>query len=331
MRRIYLDWGVVSYLKKDEYAELRDLFLSNKDRLFFVYSPAHLEDLMKSKGEPQFESDIRMLSDLAEDHLLDIDKGVVFPYRVTPVEFCRGYVDHSSKLSQDIDSFLSAIEVASIPGDNTVNQIKANLNVAFPIPPEFRSNEVFARTLPNLPESPTVKDVVESVRQFMCDMVMNPKETVAAIREEILPWGQNYLLSYIGNEFIAEHIVERHDRENDSDADFVIYKFSRRFLGVFSHGIHYLYPNGSTTLQFKLAFDNYSRFLFYDEVGMIVDTITRYFGLEGISDYESLRKKFVEGKTDVTISWRLDKGFVCVKNDEERLRPELYFVFYPNG
>lgn len=76
----------------------------------------------------------------------------------------------------------------------------------------------------------------------------------------------------------------------------------------FSHGIHYLYPNGSTTLQFKLAFDNYSRFLFYEEVGMIVDTITRYFGLEGISDYESLRKKFVEGKTDVTISWRLDKG-----------------------
>ena len=466
MIRIYLDWGVVSYLKKDEYAELRDLFLSNKDRLFFVYSPAHLEDLMKSKGEPQFESDIRMLSDLAEDHLLDIDKGVIFPYRVTPEEFCRGYVDHSSKLSQDIDSFLSAIEVASIPGDNTVNQIKANLNVAFPIPPEFRFNEVFARTLPNLPEYPTVRDVVESVRQFMCDMVMNPgaykeyrrtigdtgfkldkntgnwkydeavekinsflksqgiemsfndyvmqsfhgrkvsanefftaaycildmlgfhsdklpkatntirsvtsdarhayfagfcdwfvtadkclchkakalfshfgvstrvmnpKETVAAIREEIRPWGQNYLLSFIGNEFIAEHIVERHDRENDSDADFVIYKFSRRFLGVFSHGIHYLYPNGSTTLQFKLAFDNYSRFLFYDEVGMIVDTITRYFGLEGISDYESLRKKFVEGKTDVTISWRLDKGFVCVKNDEERLRPELYFVFYPNG
>lgn len=78
---------------------------------------------------------------------MDIDKGVVFPYRVTPEEFCRGYVDHSSKLSQDIDSFLSAIEVASIPGDNTVHQIKANLNVAFPIPPEFRSNEVFARTL----------------------------------------------------------------------------------------------------------------------------------------------------------------------------------------
>ena len=74
---VYLDWGVVSYLKKDEYAELRDLFLSNEDRLFFVYSPAHLKDLMKSKGEPQFESDIGMTEmevgreiDLGHNHLL---------------------------------------------------------------------------------------------------------------------------------------------------------------------------------------------------------------------------------------------------------------------
>lgn len=462
MKRIYLDWGVVSYLKKDEYAELRDLFLSNKDRLFFVYSPAHLEDLIKSKGKPQFDDDIKMLSDLVEDHLLDIDKGLVLPYRVTPEEFCQGYVDHSSKLSQDFDSFLSAIEDASIPGDNTINQIKANLNVAFPIPLEFHSNEAFASTLPDLPEYPTVRDVVESVRHFMCDMVMNPGaykeyrrtigdtgfkleknagnwkdeeavekinsflkskgieiafndyvmqsfhgrkvsanefftaaycildmlgfhsdtlhkatntirnvttdarhayfagfcdwfvtadtrlahkakalyshlgvstqvmtpiEAVFAIREEIRPWGQNYILSFIESEFIQEHIEERHDKENDSDAFFLICRFSRRFLGIFSHGIYYRYSDGSSTFQFKLVFDNYSRFLFYDEVGMIVDTITQFFGQEGIDDYESLRKKFVEGKTDVTISWQLDKGFVCVKNDEERLRPELYFVF----
>lgn len=466
MKRIYLDWGVVSYLKKDEYDELRNLFLSNKDRLFFVYSPAHLEDLMKSKGEPQFENDVKMLSDLVEDHLLDIDKGAVLPYRVTPEEFCRGYVDNSSYLSQNVDSFLSAIEAASIPDDNSVDMIKANLNEAFHIPSEYRAHELFRRLLPNLPESPTVRDVIESVRQFLCDMMMNPdsyrdfrksihetgfklesnagnwkdeealdkitsflksngiemsfndyvvksfqgrkftanefftsaycvldmlkfhpdklskptntmrnvttdarhayfagycdwfitadnrlghkakalyshfgvstrvmtpKEAVSAIREEIVPWGQDYILSFIENEFVAEHIEERHDKENDSDGDFVIYRFSRRFLGIFTHGIYYQYSNGSSTLQFKLAFGNYSRFLFYDEVGMIVDTITRYFGLEGISDYESLRKKFVEGKTDVTISWRLDKGFVCVKNDEERLRPELYFVFYPNG
>lgn len=462
MRRVYLDWGIVSYLKKDEYAELRSLLLSNKDRLFMVYSPAHLEDLMKSKGEPQFDNDIKMLSNLVEDHLLDIDQSVVLPYRVTPDDFCRNYVDNSSKLAEDVDSFLSAIEAASIPGDNTINQIKANMNMAFPIPHEFRVNELFMRTLPGLPESPTVRDVMESVRQFMCDMIINPGayknykriigetgfkvesnagnwkdeeavdkitlflkskgidmsfndyvmmnfhgrkftanefftvaycildmlgfhsdtlhkatntiknvttdakhayfagfcdwfvtadtnlahkakalyshlevstrvitpvEAVSAIQEEILPWEQNYIINFIKGEFIEDHVVERHDKEHDSDGDFVVYKFSRRFLGIFSHGIYYRYSDGSSTLQFKLVFDNYSKFLFYDEVGMVVDTIAQFFGLEGIHDYECLRKKLVEGKTDVTISWRLDKGFVCVKNDEERLRPELFIVF----
>ena len=60
---------------------------------------------------------------------------------------------------------------------------------------------------------------------------------------------------------------------------------------------------------------------------MIIDTITHFFGLEGIGDYKTLRKKFIEGNTDVTISWRFDNGFVCVKNDEERCRPELFIKF----
>ena len=80
-------------------------------------------------------------------------------------------------------------------------------------------------------------------------------------------------------------------------------------------------------IQFKLAFDNYSRFLFYDEVAIIIDTITNHFGMQGISGYDSLRKKFIEGDTDVTINWHFDNGFVCVKNDKERHRPELFFMF----
>lgn len=461
MKRVYLDWGVISYLKKDKYAKLRNLLVLNKDRLFLVYSSAHFEDLMKSKGEPQFYKDIQTLSDLVDDHLLDFNKGVIWPYRATPEDFCHNYVDNSSKLSQDIDSFFLAIEAASIPGDNSIDQIRANMNVAFPIPREFRTNELFMRTLPGLPESPTVRDVIESVRQFLCDMMMNggsykeyrksihetgfkleanagnwedekaidkislflkskginmsfndyvkmsfhgkkitdyefftaaycildmlgfhsdklPKasnmvrnvttdakhayiagfcdwfvtadtrlyhkakalyrnfrvstsvmsldEAMLEIEEETRPFNQNYLRTFIENELNDENIVERHRKENEMDPDFVIYKFSRRFLGIFTHGIHYLNSNGSHLIQFKLAFDNYSRFLFYDEVAMIIDTITGYFGLQGISDYDSRRKKFIEGNTDVAISWRFENGFICVKNDEERHRPELYFM-----
>lgn len=461
MKRVYLDWGVISNLKKDEYAKLRNLLLSNKDRLFLVYSSAHFEDLMRSKGEPQFDNDIQMLSNLVDDHLLDFKKEVVWPYRATPEEFNRDYVDYSSYLSQDIYSLISSIDDLPIPDMNVVATIKANLNVSFPIPSEFRSNELFEKTFPNLPEFPTLGDVIESCRHFMCDMMMNgdsyknyrksihetgfkleknagnwkdeeatdkislflkskgidmsfndyvkinfhgrkyttneffttayclldmlgfhsdklpkasntirsvttdskhayfagfcdwfvtadtrlyhkakalycnfglstnvlnPEEAMLAIEEEIQPYGLNYIRIFIENELNDEHIVERHIKENEMDPDFVIYKFSRRFLGIFTHGIHYLNSNGSHLIQFKLAFDNYSRFLFYDEVAMIIDTITGYFGLQGISDYDSRRKKFIEGNTDVAISWRFENGFICVKNDEERHRPELYFM-----
>jgi hypothetical protein len=147
---------------------------------------------------------------------------------------------------------------------------------------------------------------------------------MSAIEKEIRPFNQNYIRTFLEDELKSEHVVEIHRKENDVDSDYVVYKFSNRLLGIFTHGIHYFNSDGSNLLQFKLAFDNLSRFLFYDEVAMIIDTITDYFGLQGISDYDSLRKKFVEGNTDVTISWRFENGYVCVKNDEERQRPELY-------
>lgn len=157
--------------------------------------------------------------------------------------------------------------------------------------------------------------------------VLTPDEAMLAIEEEIRPYGRDYIRSFVEAELNGEHIVEVHGKKNDMDADYVVYKFSRRFLGVFTHGIHYCNSDGSYLIQFKLAFDNYSRFLFYDEVSLILETITDYFGLQGISNYDSLRKKFMEGDTGVTISWRFDNGFVCVKNDEDRHRPELYFMF----
>ena len=157
--------------------------------------------------------------------------------------------------------------------------------------------------------------------------VMTPDEAKSAIEEEIRSYGRDYIRSFVEAELSGEHIVEVHKKENDMDAEYVVYKFSHRFLGIFTHGIHYIYSDGSSLIQFKLAFDNYSRFLFSDEVAMIIDTITDYFGLQGITRYESLRKKFVEGDKDATISWHFDKGLVCVKNDEERHRPELYFMF----
>jgi hypothetical protein len=59
----------------------------------------------------------------------------------------------------------------------------------------------------------------------------------------------------------------------------------------------------------------------------MLDTLTQIFGLQGIADYDKTREKIIKGDTDVTISWSFDKVFVCIKNDEDRHRPELFILF----
>lgn len=91
MKRIYLDWGVISNLKKAEYADLREFFLAHKDRLFFVYSPAHFDDLMRSDGDPRQREDLNTLVSLVDDHLLAFDeKKLVKAYRAKPSDYNEG-------------------------------------------------------------------------------------------------------------------------------------------------------------------------------------------------------------------------------------------------
>ena len=173
MKLVYLDWGVISSLKKEENNCLKDLLLSNKDRLFFVYSPCHFEDLMRSKGTPYFDSDVKLLSNLVDDHLLNCKEGKIWLERMTPEECCNYYSDNYSSLSEGFDSFLSEIE--NYYSESVVSaQLKANLDTGILIPPEFRSNELFNRSLPGLPDAATVRDAVESCRLFLHNMMMTP-------------------------------------------------------------------------------------------------------------------------------------------------------------
>lgn len=173
MKSVYLDWGVISSLKKEENDYLKSLLLSNKDRLSFVYSSCHLEDLMRSKGAPQFDSDIKMLSNLVDDQFLNYKEGKILLERVTPEECCAYYTENYSSLAEGFDSFLSEIE-NYYSGGALSGQLKSNLETVITIPPEFRSNALFNRSSPGLPDAATVRDAIESCRLLLQDMMMNP-------------------------------------------------------------------------------------------------------------------------------------------------------------
>lgn len=173
MKRVYLDWGVISNLKKKENTGLKNLLLSHKDKFFFVYSLCHLEDLMNSRGGSQFDLDIKILTNLVDDHLLDYKNGQFWMERVAPEECCRSYSDNYSSLLNGFDSFLSAIE-SFFPDGVVTNQLKANLDKEISIPTEFRANDLFKRSFPGLPVAPSIRDAIESYRQLLQDLMMTP-------------------------------------------------------------------------------------------------------------------------------------------------------------
>jgi len=89
MIRIYLDWNVISNLKKSEFKELNDFIIEHKEKFLFPYSPAHFKDLMKSYKFDNilFNTDLEKLNFLSEKHLMRWNKDHVEPLSATPQEY----------------------------------------------------------------------------------------------------------------------------------------------------------------------------------------------------------------------------------------------------
>lgn len=103
-----------------------------------------------------------------------------------------------------------------------------------------------------------------------------------------------------------------------------MYKFTRRFLG-FTHCVVYA-RDDETLIELKLAFDNYSYFIFYDEARIMVDKVADYLGRPTNGDYEAIRQSIVSGNPNAAIHWKGDHIFFTLKADPERHRPELYIT-----
>ena len=94
MIRVYLDWNVISSLKKPEFKELKEFIDKHKKYLQFPYSPAHFIDLMKSHSPDNeyFQMDLDTLNYLSDKHLIRWGKEGIEPLFGTPNEYFEGEV-----------------------------------------------------------------------------------------------------------------------------------------------------------------------------------------------------------------------------------------------
>ena len=123
--------------------------------------------------------------------------------------------------------------------------------------------------------------------------------------------------------FLQEQLREGNVESHEERA--VVYKFTRRFLGIFTHCVVYANDN-DTLIELKLAFDNYSYFVFYEEASIMVDTVADYLGRPTDGDYDAIRQSIVSGNPNAAILWKGDNIFFTLKADPERHRPELYIT-----
>lgn len=449
MKRIYLDWGVVSNLKKPEYANIKEFLLSNKKELFFVYSTAHFEDAMRSRGDERLLQDIQTLEALVDNHLLAYNKKSAYPFLATPSKYYQTNKDRNLEAVPDITELLSSIgqDVPLLGGI-----LKSFLSFPLPVPNAAREQPLVGMMLPDLPDTPTLGDVIHSSMSFVNKM-MGDKEYYKTYRSTIRSSGftldsnsgnwaadevvpnisarmkalgidktfEEFVMAGFGNrdrdkvsgfEFFvaaysmldligyksdklpkasnamnsvntdAQHayfaafcdylitqdthlaskaralytelgiptkvispedvIEEMSEMRNDDLVSFlreqfvsenierqeeqsVIYKFTQRFLGIFTHCVRYD-EDDVIVLEFKLAFDNYSHFIFYDEAAIMVDSVVNCLGRPSKEDYEKARERIVAGDTGASINWTGEGVLFTLRADPERHRPELFIT-----
>ena len=144
--------------------------------------------------------------------------------------------------------------------------------------------------------------------------ILSPENAIEALDEKI----NDNLVSFIQEQLIEQNIERREERS-------IIYKFTQRFLGIFTHCVRYD-EDDTLVLEFKLAFDNYSTFIFYGEASIMVDSVADNLGRPSKEDYEKVRERIVAGDLNASIKWQGDGILLTLRADPERHRPELFVI-----
>lgn len=165
MIRLYLDWNVISSLKRAEFADVKKFINDNKDCFEFVYTPAHFTDLMKSYNPDNkyFDEDLDMLDYLANKHLLRWNGNSVECLLVTPKEYFIKEKENVLNISNMNEMFDMINEQCGEYGLERLGTTLKDLLQLVPISTDFHQigDAVIKKLLPNLTEEASLWDLLQ--------------------------------------------------------------------------------------------------------------------------------------------------------------------------
>jgi hypothetical protein len=181
MIRIYLDWNVVSSLKKPEFQEIKDFINKNKKYLQFPYSPAHFADLMKSyqPDNEYFKEDLETLEYLSEKHLIRWGKHGIEPLFETPKEYFEGEKD-----KEDISELLNMEKIFQELDESTdelgLGKMGSLMKSLFQLQPSGieiteQNKEIIKKMFPNLNSNSTMWELMKDIGPFSQKLLQDGK------------------------------------------------------------------------------------------------------------------------------------------------------------
>jgi hypothetical protein len=178
MIRIYLDWNVISNLKRPEYKELKDFIDEHKEHFLFPYSPAHFKDLMKSflPDNDYFEQDIKTLEYLSGEHLIRWeDSGTEFLLG-TPLEYLEGEKNKDDYFSfGKKKKFKDLNEVLENSGLGKVGEVIKGLYKIQPSGIEVtdENKEMLQKIFPKITSNSSMWDLMNEIEPFIQNLLFD--------------------------------------------------------------------------------------------------------------------------------------------------------------
>lgn len=172
MIRIYLDWNVISSLKKPEFQEMKEFIDKHKRYFQFPYSQAHFTDLMKSYSPDNkyFNTDLETLEYLSGKHHIRWEKDRVKPLFGKPKEFFEGVKD-TEDISDLLDMEKILNEVDESSNDIGLSKIGTLMKSLFELQPSGieiteENRDILKKMFPNLKSGSTMWDLMKDIGPF---------------------------------------------------------------------------------------------------------------------------------------------------------------------
>ena len=210
MIRIYLDWNIFTLLKTqcESVAGLNEIIKNNKDKLQFVYTDAHFEDLMRSYSpeNDKFVEDLKNMDYICNDYLLLHQDNNAEPLVAKPSE----YFEQAVKPYIDM-SFDKVVEkMANSPQrdkdyekdilDNLIDLQKSFFDKqdTFVAENVYQENPYLQKLLPHFSKDDTQWDTIaQALHSF--NRLLNDKEFYKNIRGEVKNQDKKRLLAKSNN------------------------------------------------------------------------------------------------------------------------------------